>query len=30
VTPILTGEEAMAILPKALGKALDTAKSLGL
>ena len=30
VTPILTGEEAMAILPKALGKALDTAKSLGI
>jgi hypothetical protein len=30
VTPIMTGEEAMAILPKALGKALDIAKSLGL
>ena len=30
VTPILTGEEAMAILPKALGNALATAKSLGL
>ena len=30
VTPILTGEEAMTILPKALGNALATAKSLGL
>jgi hypothetical protein len=30
VTPIMTGEEAMAILPKALGHALDLAKSLGL
>jgi hypothetical protein len=30
VTPIMTGEEAMAILPKALGNALATAKSLGL
>jgi len=30
VTPIMTGEEAMAILPKALGNALDMAKSLGL
>jgi hypothetical protein len=30
VTPIMTGEEAMAILPKALGNALDLAKSLGL
>jgi hypothetical protein len=30
VTPIMTGAEAMAILPKALGNALDLAKSLGL
>ena len=30
VTPIMTGAEAMAILQKALGNALDLAKSLGL
>ena len=30
VTPIMTGEDAMAILPKALRNAIDIAKSLGL
>ena len=30
VTPIMTGDEAMAILPKAIANAVNTAKALGL